>query len=171
MLWLHKRELQKSTEPYYTWNNQKCHEGTHCLLQIHEVRMGMIFQQIGSHSLPSKFLAPQRSEIQMPSTIACKYKLGIVEMQETFSHRSQDSSSVKPWSTQSSVFQNFLTKCWKGREKVQRCAINYIYLYFCFSLEPTQFIPKALGSETLCILHNTQVLREKCRIQKVAKIF
>lgn len=117
MLWLYKQELQKSTEPCYIWNKQKRHEGTHCLLQIHEVRMGMIFQQIGSHSLPSKFLAPQRSEIHVPSTIACKYKLGIVEMQEIFSRRSRESSSVKLWSTQSSVFQIFLTKGWKGREK------------------------------------------------------
>lgn len=31
----------------------------------------------------------------MPSTIACKYKLGIVEMQETFLHRNQESSSVE----------------------------------------------------------------------------
>lgn len=103
ILWLLKSKLQKSTEPYYKWNKQKRHEGTHCLLQIHEVRTGVIFQQIGSHSLPSKVLAPQGPEFQMPSNIACKYKLGIVEMQEIFSHRSQESSSVKLWRTQSSV--------------------------------------------------------------------
>lgn len=170
MLWLHKQELKTSTVPFYIWSKQKCREGTHCLLEIHEVKMGMIFQQIGSNSLPSKFQAPQRSEMQMPGTIFCKYKLGIVEMQEIFPCRSR----VLLWQTlEHTVLSVLGFSDWgleRKRESV-RCAINYIYLEFCFSSEPTQFTPKALGSETLCILHDTQVLIEKCSIQKSGQHF
>jgi len=42
------------------------------VLQAHEVRMGTVFQQIGSHSLPSMFLALPTSKMQMLSTTAYK---------------------------------------------------------------------------------------------------
>lgn len=118
MPWLHKCELQKSTETRYIWNKQKHHEGTHCLSQIHEIRMGMIFQQLGSQSFTA-FKVSGSIKIKDPDA---QYHCLQIQTgncrnaRDLFTQESRVLLCRTLEHTIHSVF-DFLTKGWKGREK------------------------------------------------------